>query len=236
MRLLVVEDEEDLANWLLRALAQSGFVPDHVADIRSARASVATTEYDAIVLDLRLPDTHGLVWLRELRDAGDTTPVLVLTAQGGLDDRVRGLNLGADDFLTKPFALAELEARLSALGRRGRGPRNTRIQYGRLIFDSETRSFSLDDELLALTPRERAALSALVQRYGKPVTKSQLFEKVFELQSDAGPDAIEVVMHRLRKKLADSGVQIVTVRGLGYMLKTGEGRPDVEDRSALRPD
>ncbi|MBU4610700.1 response regulator [Achromobacter sp. GG226] len=224
MRLLVVEDEEDLANWLLRALAQSGFVPDHVSDIRSARASVAATEYDAIVLDLRLPDTHGLVWLRELREAGNATPVLVLTAQGGLDDRVRGLNLGADDFLTKPFALAELEARLSALGRRGRGVRSTRAQYGRLVFDSETRSFSLDGELLSLTPRERAALAALVQRFGKPMTKSQLFEKVFELQSDAGPDAIEVVMHRLRKKLADSGVQIHTVRGLGYLLKAGDER------------
>lgn len=231
MRLLVVEDEEDLANWLLRALAQSGFVPDHVADVRSARASVATTAYDAIVLDLRLPDTHGLVWLRELRDAGNATPVLVLTAQGGLDDRVRGLNLGADDFLTKPFALAELEARLSALGRRGRGVRSTRTQYGRLVFDSETRSFSLDGELLSLTPRERAALAALVQRFGKPMTKSQLFEKVFELQSDAGPDAIEVVMHRLRKKLADSGVQIHTVRGLGYLLKAGDDRGDGEAAS-----
>ncbi|GAA5236827.1 response regulator [Verticiella sediminum] len=225
MRLLVVEDEEDLANWLLRALAQSGFVPDRAPDVRSARAMVTTTEYDAIVLDLRLPDTHGLVWLRELREGGDTTPVLILTAQGALDDRVRGLNLGADDFLTKPFALAELEARLTALGRRGRGQRSTRVQYGRLVFDSETRSFSLDGDLLALTPRERAALAALVQRFGKPVTKAQLFDKVFEMQSDAGPDAIEVVMHRLRKKLADSGVNVVTVRGLGYMLKAGSAEP-----------
>ena len=222
MRLLIVEDETDLANWLMRALAQGGFVPDHAPDIRAARALVATTRYDAIVLDLRLPDTHGLVWLRELRQADDSTPVLILTAQGALDDRVRGLNLGADDFLTKPFALAELEARLTALGRRSRGSRLTGTQYGQLMFDNETRTFTVNGEFLPLTPRERAALTALVNRRGQPITKSQLFEKVFELQSDVAPDAIEVVMHRLRKKLADCGVTVVTVRGLGYFLKADE--------------
>lgn len=223
MRLLIVEDELDLANWLMRALVQGGFVPDHAPDVRAARALIATTEYDAIVLDLRLPDTHGLVWLRELRQADDATPVLILTAQGALDDRVRGLNLGADDFLTKPFALAELEARLTALGRRSRGSQLASPKYGKLMFDNATRSFMVNGEFLPLTPRERAALTALIGRAGKPMTKSQLFEKVFELQSDVAPDAIEVVMHRLRKKLADSGVSIVTVRGLGYFLKVDEG-------------
>lgn len=224
MRLLIVEDENDLANWLLRALAQSGFVPDHAPDIRSARAMVATTEYDVIVLDLRLPDTHGLVWLRELRDSGNTTPLLILTAQGELGDRVRGLNLGADDFLIKPFALQELEARLGAIWRRGKRLQDAQMQFGRLAFDSESRSFTLDGEVLSLTPRERAALSALVQRYGVPVAKSHLFDKVFEMQSDAGPDAIEVVIHRLRKKLEGSGARIITVRGLGYLFKLSEHR------------
>lgn len=227
MRLLIVEDEKDLANWLLRALAQNGFVPDHAPDIRSARAMVATTEYDVIVLDLRLPDTHGLVWLRELRESGNTTPLLILTAQGALDDRVQGLDLGADDFLIKPFALRELEARLSAIWRRDKRLQETEIQFGRLAFESKTRNFTLDSKVLALTPRERAALSALVQRYGVPVPKSQLSDKVFDMQSDAGPDAIEVVIHRLRKKLAGSGTTIVTVRGLGYLLKLSENSESV---------
>ena len=222
MRLLIVEDETDLANWLLRALTQGGFVPDHAPDIRSARALLATTRYDAIVLDLRLPDTHGLVWLREFRESGDSTPVLILTAQGALDDRVRGLNLGADDFLTKPFALAELEARLTALGRRAKGSQLIGMRFGQLVFDSESRAFTVNGEILPLTRRERAALMALVHRQGQPITKEQLFEKVFEIHSDVAPDAIEVVMHRLRKKLAHCGVAIVTVRGLGYFLKADE--------------
>lgn len=222
MRILLVEDEREMADWLTRALAQSGFLPDHVPDTRSADARLATQEYDALVLDLRLPDKHGLLWLREIREAGNTLPVLVLTAQGALDDRVRGLNLGADDFLTKPCALAELEARLAALVRRSRGRQQPRMQCGPLVFDSESRAFTLGGVLLSLTPRERSALLALIQRNGQPVGKSQLFDQVFDRDSDAGPDAIEVVMHRLRKKLTDGGVRIVTVRGLGYMLESSD--------------
>ncbi len=227
MRILIVEDEDDLANWLSRALGQSGFVPDRVPDAASARAAVLTTQYDAIVLDLNLPDEHGLIWLKELRAQGDTTAILILTAQGALDDRVRGLNLGADDFLTKPFAMAELEARLTALGRRQRTPRQSGISFGGLTFDEQTRAFtsSATQELIPLTPRERAALTALMLRMGQPVTKAQLFDKVFEMDSEAGPEEIEVVMHRLRRKLADYSVAIVTIRGLGYMLKD-ESRRD----------
>jgi len=132
MRILVVEDEQEMASWLVRALGQSGFVPDHAPDARTAEAYMAGTEYDAIVLDQRLPDKHGLVLLREMRNRDDRTPVLLLTAQGALQDRVRGLNLGADDFLTKPFALEELEARLTALVRRSRGRQHPRLQCGSL--------------------------------------------------------------------------------------------------------
>lgn len=229
MRILIVEDELDLADWLVRALSQSGFVPDHVPDASSARAAVLTTSYDAIVLDLNLPDEHGLLWLKELRANGNTTAILILTAQGALDDRVRGLNLGADDFLAKPFALAELEARLTALGRRQRQPRQCGLSFGGLTFDEETRTFTATatGNLIPLTPRERAALTALMHRKGQPVTKSQLFDKVFEMGSDAGPEAIEVVMHRLRRKLADYAVNIVTIRGLGYMLKDDTSSPSV---------
>ena len=220
MRILLVEDEQDMAAWLARALAQGGFLPDHAPDARTAESLMASNEYDAVVLDLRLPDKHGLTLLHEMRNRDDRTPVLVLTAQGGLQDRVRGLNMGADDFLTKPFALEELEARITALVRRSRGRQHPRLQCGSLSYDSENRVFVLDGSLLFLTPREHATLAALLARSGYPVDKAQLFGKVFTHDSDANLDAIEVVLHRLRKKLAGSDVRVVTVRGLGYMLES----------------
>lgn len=219
MRILLVEDEIDMAVWLVRALKQSGFVPDHASDARTAEALLAATEYDAVVLDLRLPDRHGLSVLAGMRESGNRTPVLVLTAQGSLQDRVRGLNLGADDFLTKPFELEELEARLAALVRRSRGRPHAPLHCASLSCDHESRAFTLDGTLLPLTPREHAALTALLVRSGTPVGKSQLSSKVFPHDSNAGPDAIELVLHRLRRKLAGSDVRIVTVRGLGYMLE-----------------
>lgn len=224
MRILLVEDELDMASWLARALGQSGFVPDHAPDARTAEAFMAATEYDAVVLDLQLPDKHDLAVLAAMRDADNRTPVLILTAQGALQDRVRGLNMGADDFLTKPFELAELEARLAALVRRSRGRQHPRMQCASLAYDGESHAFSLRGTLLPLTPREHAALSALLLRSGAPVGKSQLYGKVFSHDSSAGPDAIEVVLHRLRRKLEGSDVRIVTVRGLGYMLEgIGDG-------------
>lgn len=219
MRILLVEDEVEMASWLLRALAQSGFVPDHASDAASAEALIANTEYDAIVLDLRLPDKHGLTLLRDMRERDDRTPVLILTAQSSLQDRVHGLNLGGDDFLPKPFALEELEARLAALVRRSRGRQFSRMQCGPLVYDMESRAFTLDGVLLRLTPREHALLAALLLRSGYPVEKSQLFSKVFSYDREVSQDAVEVVLHRLRKKLAGSEVQIITVRGLGYMLQ-----------------
>ncbi|HEY8708050.1 MAG TPA: response regulator [Burkholderiaceae bacterium] len=229
MRILLVEDERDMAQWLVRALKQSGFVTDHAPDAHTAEALLDTgTEYDAMVLDLGLPDKNGLALLSELRDRGNATPVLVLTAQGSLPDRVRGLNLGADDFLAKPFAIEELEARLAALVRRSHGRRRARLQCDSLSYDSESHAFSLGGALLPLTPREHAALTALLVRAGIPVGRSQLYDKVFPHASNAGPDAIEQVLHRVRRKLAGSDVRIVTVRGLGYMLE-GVPAPDAAD-------
>jgi two-component system response regulator TctD len=220
MRILLIEDEFEMASWLVRALAQSGFRPDHAPDARSAEALMEEHKYDAVVMDLRLPDKHGLIVLRDMRNRDDHTPVLLLTAQGALQDRVRGLNLGADDFLTKPFALEELEARVAALVRRSRGLQQPKLHCGSLSYDSESRAFSLDGTLLLLTPREHAALIVLLTRAGYPVDKAQLFGKVFTQDSESSVDAIEVVLHRLRKKLAGSDVRIVTVRGLGYMLES----------------
>ncbi|HLV28043.1 MAG TPA: response regulator [Burkholderiaceae bacterium] len=220
MRILLVEDELEMAAWLQRALAQSGFLPEHAKDAQTADEMLQAAGFDAVVMDLRLPDKHGLVLLREMRARGDTTPVLILTAQGALQDRVRGLNLGADDFLSKPFALEELEARLAALVRRSRGRPSPRLQCGPLVYDTESKAFALDGSILHLTPREHAALAALIARARAPVEKHQLFLQVFDQDSDASPDAIEVVLHRLRKKLQGSDIHITTVRGLGYMLES----------------
>ena len=219
MRLLLVEDEAEMASWLLRAFKQSGFVCDHAPDAATAESLLAGNDYDAVVLDLRLPDKHGLTVLAELRKAGNRTPVLVLTAQGSLQDRVKGLNVGADDFLAKPFAIEELEARLAALVRRSRGRSHAPLQCGSLTCPHDSRAFTLAGTLLQLTPRESAALAVLLARSGTPVEKSQLSGKVFPADSNAGPDAIELVLHRLRRKLDGGDVRIVTVRGLGYMLE-----------------
>jgi len=219
MRLLLVEDEAEMAAWLLRAFKQSGYVSDHAPDAATAESLLAGNDYDAVVLDLRLPDKHGLALLAELRKDGNRTPVLVLTAQGSLQDRVKGLNVGADDFLSKPFALEELEARLAALVRRSRGRSHAPLQCGSLSCPHDSRAFTLGGTLLQLTPRESAALAVLLARSGTPVEKSQLSGKVFPADSNAGPDAIELVLHRLRRKLEGGDVRIVTVRGLGYMLE-----------------
>ena len=223
MRILLVEDEAEMAAWLQRALKQSGFVPDHAPDARTAEALLSVgTAYDAVVLDLGLPDKHGFSVLTALRDAGTPVPVLVLTAQGALPDRVRGLHLGADDFMAKPFAIEELEARLVALVRRSHGRQHARLHCGSLAYDNESHAFTLAGQLLQLTPREHAALTALLIRAGSPVGKSQLSDKVFPQDASVGPDAIELVLHRLRRKLADGDVHIVTVRGLGYMLEDAD--------------
>ena len=220
MRLLLVEDDADMASWLIRAFKQSGFVSDHAPDAATAESLLASNDYDAVVLDLQLPDKPGLAILADMRKASNRTPVLVLTAQGALQDRVKGLNVGADDFLTKPFAIEELEARLGALVRRSRGRSHAPLQCGSLTCAHDSRAFTLAGSLLQLTPRESAALSILLARSGTPVEKSQLWGKVFPADSDASPDAIELVLHRLRRKLAGGDVRIVTVRGLGYMLES----------------
>lgn len=225
MRILLVEDEPEMASWLGRALKQSGFVVDVAGTASEADTCLtADIDYDAVVLDLGLPDRSGMTVLSGLRDRGGQAPVLVLTAQGALPNRVRALNDGADDFLAKPFALEELEARLWALMRRSQGRQHPRLQCGSLVFDGESRSFTLAGSLLALTPREHAALLALLVRAGRPVGKAQIAGKVFPRDSNVGPDAIEQVLHRVRRKLRAADVTVTTVRGLGYMLEpAGQG-------------
>jgi len=225
MRILLVEDEDELAAWLARALAQSGFVIERAADGVIAEAFLGSGEFDAVVLDLRLPRKDGFAVLADMRARDDRTPVLILTAQGALDERVRGLNAGADDFLTKPFALSELEARLMALIRRSRGRAFPRLRCGPLEFDTGRKAFLLSGEPLSLTPREHAVLEQLVVKAGRTVSKAALSAAIYDFDTDADPSAIEIYVHRLRKKLEGSRVQIATLRGLGYLLRHDDPAP-----------
>lgn len=219
MRILLAEDESELANWLTRAMAQSGFVVDWTADGRLVLPSLAQTRYDALVLDLGLPGRDGHDVLAALRQADVRVPVLVLTARDSLRERVGTLHAGADDFLAKPFEIAELEARLVALIRRARGSDHPRFACGPLSYDSATRQFVLDGEVLALSPREHAVLRALVQRSGEPLSKRDIVERVFSDDEDVQPEVVEVLIHRLRKRLEHKAVRVVTLRGLGYLLE-----------------
>ena len=223
MRILLAEDERELANWLVRALQQGGFQVDWVDDGRMVRRCLKATRYDALVLDLGLPGVGGHDVLADLREADQRLPVLILTARDSLIERVSTLNEGADDFLAKPFELAELEARLTALIRRARGSEHPRLACGPLVYDPATKQFTLGHDALALTPREHAVLRALIQHSGEPLTKQEILDRVFSDEQDVSPEAVEVLVHRLRKRLGAGKVQITTLRGLGYVLESAPG-------------
>jgi len=219
MRLLLVEDHADLAIWVSKTLRQSGFVVDVVGRGDHALTSLLTQTYDLAILDLSLPGMDGLEVLRRMRSQEKTArlPVLILTARSTLEDKVKGLNLGADDYLAKPFEVAELEARIKSLLRRS-GNVMPMVHVGQLEFDTTTRLATVGGKALSLTPRELAVLEALVSKLGKPVSRNALFEKVFSFDDDARVEAIEIYVHRLRKKLEGSGAFVSTLRGLGYVL------------------
>lgn len=227
MRLLLAEDEPALAHWLVQALQQSGLQVDWVNNGRLVAPSLRASRYDALVLDLGLPGRDGHDVLEDLRDAGHLLPVLILTARDSLMERVQLLRAGADDFLAKPFELAELEARLLALVRRARGGERPRFTCGPLTWDPLAQQLLLRQQPLTLTPREHALLRTLVQHSGEPMSKRDLLERVFEGDADIQPEAVEVLVHRLRKRLEASGVRISTLRGLGYVLE-----PDPESPAA----
>jgi DNA-binding response OmpR family regulator len=220
MRLLVVEDNNELSQLLLKGLAAAGFAADAVTTAGEARAAVATTRYAAVVLDLGLPDGDGLAVLRDLRERKDATPVLVLTARGGVHDRVAGLRSGADDYLAKPFAFEELVARLQALLRRPGDLLGQLLQVGNVAFDTEARQAFVDDRPQFFSAREVAVLEILMRRSGRVVSKKLVEDHLFGLSADVGSNAVEVYIHRLRKQLADAGgkVQIHTIRGVGYLI------------------
>ena len=224
MRILVAEDDAALADGVLTSLRQAGHAVDWVKNGVEAESALDANAFDLLILDLGLPRKSGLDVLRRLRTRESHIPVLILTARDAVEDRVRGLDAGADDYLAKPFDVAELEARVRALTRRGMAGSPTLLRHGALTYDQVGRIARLKDEQLDLSARELSLLEVFLQRAGRLVSKDQLVSHLCEWGEEVSPNAIEVYVHRLRKKLEPGGVRIVTVRGLGYSLEKLETR------------
>jgi DNA-binding response OmpR family regulator len=218
VRLLIVEDDTSLATGLMRALSNEGYDVSAAVNGEEALERVRSEPYDMLVLDIGLPGIDGFEVLRRLRAGGYALPVLILTARDAVDDRVRGLDLGADDYMPKPFALPELAARVRALGRRGRGQVGPRIVHGPLVLDTAARRAWLNGEPLEMAAREWSVLQVLLERVERTVSKEAIIEAVAGLSDDLSLNAIEVYVSRLRTKLEPAGIRIRTVRGFGYML------------------
>ncbi|HLP98792.1 MAG TPA: response regulator transcription factor [Sideroxyarcus sp.] len=219
MRILIAEDDEVLADGLSHSMRQSGYAVDRVGTGLEADSILRGDQpYDLIILDLELPQMDGFAVLRNLRERNHHVPVIILTARDSVGDRVKGLDLGADDYMAKPFSLQELEARARALLRRGQCGTNPLLTCGSLTFDSVGRRACINGQPLDLTTRELGLLEALMLRSGWVVSKEQLLERLYSYSEEASNNAIEVYIHRLRKKTAPAGVTIRTIRGLGYVI------------------
>ena len=218
MRLLLVEDDLILKDGLERSFTKSGYAVDVMADGDSADQLLSYQEYDVIVLDLGLPKLNGFEILKRLRSRGNNTPVLILTALEDTKNRVKGLDLGADDYLAKPFDLAELEARVRALIRRGVSGGSAKISFGDLVFDTTNRQCFVNDVALSLSAREVALLELLMLKATKVVSKAKILEHLCSWDEEMSENAVEVNVSRLRKKLNVFGIEIRTIRGLGYLL------------------
>lgn len=220
MKVLIVEDDKVLADGLNRYLTQAGYVVDAAASGTDAVSILAHEVYDLVILDIGLPGLDGFEVLRRLRRRTEYVPVLVLTARDAIEDRVHGLDLGADDYLVKPFSLMELEARVRAVVRRGQHTDQGNLAFGPLVLDTAARRARLMDEPLRLTAREWSVLEFLVMRAGKMVSKEQIVAAVSRLDDELSHNAIEVHISRLRTKLEPAGVNIHSIRGFGYYLET----------------
>jgi len=218
MRLLMVEDNEELAGLLAKGLREAGYEVDVLSTVAEATPVLETTFYAALILDLGLPDGDGLSLLREIRQRNNPIPALVLTARGGLQDRIHGLRSGADDYLVKPFALEELIARLEAQLRRPGQLLGNKL--ANLEFDTRNRQASIDNQPQVLSARETAVLELLMRSKGRVVSKKQVEDHIFGYAEDVASNAVEVYVHRLRKQLAERGakVQVHTIRGVGYLI------------------
>jgi DNA-binding response OmpR family regulator len=220
MRVLIVEDEADLGDFLVRAIREATWAPDHVASGQEALQALAVTDYDLVVLDLGLPDLDGFEVCRRYRATGGRTPLLVLTARGGLTDRIRGLDAGADDYLSKPFAVEELLARLRALARRPPAAHDVVLRYADVTLSPATGTAERGGRPLQLTAREFALLHYLLRMPDRLLSRAQILEHVWDDNFDPVANAVDVLVGRVRRKLDPDGNSplIHTVRGMGYML------------------
>ena len=220
MRVLIVEDEADLGDFLVRAVREATWAPDHVASGQEALRALAVTDYDLVVLDLGLPDIDGFEVCRRYRATGGRTPLLVLTARGGLTDRIRGLDAGADDYLSKPFAVEELLARLRALARRPPAAHDVILRYSDVTLSPATGTAQRGGRPLQLTAREFALLDYLMRMPDRLLSRAQILEHVWDDNFDPVANAVDVLVGRVRRKLDPDGSAplIHTVRGMGYML------------------
>ena len=224
MRILLVEDHERFASFVKNGLESGGFTVDLVLNAGDGDAAVQTVKYDAIVLDLGLPDQDGLEALKKWRDDGDETPVLVLTARDAIEDRVKGLNSGADDYMLKPFAMEELVARVRALLRRPGGVLGTVLEEGNLELDTTAREVRVNQKTISISRREMEVLEQLLRRKGRVVPKDVLEDKIYGFDEEVSSNSVEVHVSRLRKRLLSSEASVVvhTIRGVGYMLSANE--------------
>jgi DNA-binding response OmpR family regulator len=220
MRLLLVEDNERLAALISSALTRAGFEVDAFTTAADAAAALRSVEYSTMLLDLGLPDRDGLTLLRQLRASGNMLPILILTARGGIEERVRGLDAGADDYLVKPFANEELLARIRVLLRRPGNLLSDTLELGTLRLDTASRQVTIGNRPQFFSPREVAVLEILLRRSGRVIAKKLVEDHLFGLSGDVGSNAVEVYVHRLRKQLAEAGadVEIHTIRGVGYLI------------------
>jgi two-component system, OmpR family, response regulator len=219
MRVLLVEDDPIVADSLIRILNRSNYVVTHEANGRLADHLLSVQQYELVILDMGLPDMDGAEILHRLRHRGVKVPVLILTARDKVEDRVQGLDFGADDYLAKPFDLLELEARIRALLRRGQSASSSILQIGELRLDTVGHRATVNGEVVELSARELSVLEILMLRVGRVVSKELLSEQMSDLGEEMSVNAIEVYVHRLRKKIEAGNVQIRTLRGLGYMLE-----------------
>lgn len=225
MRILLVEDDPALHRALMALLGQAGYAVDGVQDGASAEALLRAESFDLVILDLNLPQMDGLDVLRTLRARKSSAAVMILTARSAAEDRVRGLDLGADDYLAKPFDVREFEARVRSLLRRQAGLRSSRLALGALQLDLTTRQFSAQGSNLDIPPRERALLELLVMRAGKVVAKEAIVQSLTSLDDMLSDNAIEQYVSRLRRRIAPLGLELRTVRGIGYLLDRAGDAP-----------
>lgn len=222
MRILVAEDDEFLLSALCLGLRRSGYFVDEAKTGQEASSALWAASYDLVLLDLGLPGVDGVEIIRQLRASGARVPIIVITARDGVEDRILGLDLGANDYVVKPFDFRELQARIRAALRKTHWDNEVEVSCGAICFNATTRQVSVGGAVIELTPREVSVLELLLSRAGRVVQKRQIIEQMSEWETEVSDNALEIVIHRLRRKLRTAKVTIRTVRGFGYVLEEAQ--------------